>query len=599
MKKSSGRIRDTVFFGGYFLYAWKAIKPDLYCSFNEPVFSSDSRYLSGFFHYPGGLLRLFSDFLSQFYVIPWIGALVLTGIAAGLTFATRGISESLSKGRSARPAHLFPAVLLLVLHNHYFHQLTADIGILLTSAAFYLHLRMAAKSRLMRTAWALSGTAFIYYAAGGFLLVFASLCCLHEFMIGRRWIAGVFYAGAALLLPALGAGVFFTAGWRDAYLFQLPLDAGYKTALAPYGLLLYSHAMILAAAAPGLFRDPIRMINPGLRMVSGGALSVFCVLLVLMTRDRKIQTMLQIDSFIQNARYEDVIRLAGRKESDHLLVTMHTNRALYHTGRLLDDMFSFPQKWRVSGLILSSKEAYEMPLANSDVWFDLGHVNEAQHWAHEALAVTGNAPRICRRLAEIYIVRDNPAAAEKCLAYLERTLFFRAWAKQARKLLAEEPPGSGDGRLAEIRSRMVAEDFIVHPDFPERDLEFIVRQNPANKMAFEYLIAHYLLMGLPDRLADRVDHLKTLHYARIPRHFQEALILRQVLLKMKPVPPEGFSFSRETVLRFRDFQKSLKRYQDGGKTDRSELKKSFGDTYWYYYLFENPMRRPRQKPGMD
>jgi len=72
--------------------------------------------------------------------------------------------------------------------------------------------------------------------------------------------------------------------------------------------------------------------------------------------------MLQIDSYSRSGRYEEVIRLAGQKSSDHLLATFHTNRALFHTGRLLDDMFSFPQNWWVDGLILSSPKAYEMPL---------------------------------------------------------------------------------------------------------------------------------------------------------------------------------------------------------------------------------------------
>jgi len=112
----------------------------------------------------------------------------------------------------------------------------------------------------------------------------------------------------------------------------------------------------------------------------------------------------------------------------------------------------------------------------------------------------GNTPWNCQRLAEIYILKDNPAAAEKCLILLEKTLFFRNWAKRNRAFLANGPGAAGGERFAEIKARMVAKDFIVHPDFPERDLEFIVGQNPANKMAFEYLIAHYLLMGLPDRL---------------------------------------------------------------------------------------------------
>ncbi len=577
---------------GYFLYVWKAVRPELYSQFNELVFSFDRRYLSAFFHDPGGVLRLISDFFSQFYLIPWLGALVITGFAVGITFMTRKISESVLEGRSMPIFDLFPAVFLLVLHNHFFHKLTVDIGLLLVLSFFRLHLGMSLKNRLPRIVVYLLSGACIYYSAGGFLLLFASLCGLHEIVIRRRPADALLYAGIAAILPYLGAAALFRIELKKAYWLLLPFDAGYKPVILPCLLLFYYHAMLFAPAMDRLLDGSIRKIRRGLGIIlQAGLLSVSGVLIVLMTRDRGIQTMLQIDSYSRSGRYEEVIRLAGQKSSDHLLATFHTNRALFHTGRLLDDMFSFPQNWWVDGLILSSPKAYEMPLRNSDIWLDLGHVNEAQHWAHEALAVTGNTPWNCQRLAEIYILKDNPAAAEKCLILLEKTLFFRNWAKRNREFLVNGHGAAGGERFAEIKVRMVAKDFIVHPDFPERDLEFIVGQNPANKMAFEYLIAHYLLMGLPDRLVNRTGNLRALHYARIPRHFEEALILHQVFNKKSTVDLAGYQFSRETVLRFLNFQKSLKRYQGGGQKDRSELKRSFGDTYWYYYLFGNPLKR--------
>jgi hypothetical protein len=592
MRKPLSLIRDAVFFTGYYLYGWKVIKPELYCQFNEPVFSFDRRYLSEFLNYPGGVLRLISDFFSQFYLLPCIGALIITGIAAAITLMTRKISDSVLKGRSAPIFDLFPVIFLLVLHNQFFHNLTVDIGILFALSVFYLHIATSFNKRLPRIAVALLSSAWLYYAAGGYLLLFASLCGVHEIVIRRRPMDALLYAGIAVILPYFGAKALFLVELKNSYFFLLPFDAGYKPVITPYVLFLYYHAMMFAPAPGRLIQKPIRKINPRVQVVLlNGFLFVFAVLFVMMTRDPKIQTMLQIDRCSRRGQYQDVIRLAGQDSSGHLLVTLHANRALFHAGRLLDDMFSFPQKWWVNGLILSSKEAYEMPLRNSDVWFDLGHVNEAQHWAHEALAITGTTPWNCQRLADIYILKDNPAAADKCLILLEKTLFFRNWAKRNRKFLDVGQPVSGVGRLDEIKSRMVAKDFIVHPDFPERDLEFIVDQNPANKMAFEYLIAHYLLMGLPDRIVDRIDNLRILHYARFPRHFEEALILHQVLNKMKPVNLAGYQFSRETVFRFRDFQKSLKRYQDNPGMDRSELKRSFGDTYWYYYLFENPLKR--------
>ena len=597
MRKSFNLIRDVVFFAGFFLYVWKGIRPELYCQFNEPVFSFDSRYLSEFFHYPAGILQLVSDFFSQFYLLPWLGAVIITGIAAGITVTTRKISDSIFKSRST---HLFPAVFLLVLHNQFFHNLTVDIGILLVLLFFRLQLGMSPRNRQFRIAVFLSSSLCIYWSAGGYLMLFASLCGLHEILIRRRPMNALLYAGVAAFLPYIAATALSWVDMKKAYGSPLPFDIGYKPAVMPYLLVLYYPAMMLTPAIVRIFEAMVRRATSGLRFVlQAGFLFGSGILLALTTADRGIQTMLRIDCCARSGRYEEVIRLARRKSSDHLLAAFHTNRALFHTGRLLDDMFSFPQKWWVNGLILSSKEAYEMPLRNSDVWLDLGHVNEAQHWAHEALATAGNTPWNCQRLAEIYILKGNPAAAEKCLLLLDKTLFFRGWAKRNRKFNDMNPPAETGGRFAEIRSRMVAEDFIVHTDFPERDLEYIVDQNPANQMAFEYLIAHYLLMGLPDRLADRIGNLKFLHYTRLPRHFEEALLLHQVLNKMKPAGPGAYPFSRGTVLRFRDFQAALKRCQGRQDSGRSELKRPFGDTYWYYYLFENPMKRQRGKTGIQ
>ena len=117
------------------------------------------------------------------------------------------------------------------------------------------------------------------------------------------------------------------------------------------------------------------------------------------------------------------------------------------------------------------------------------------------------------------LLKDDPSAAEKCLSMLEKTLFFRNWAKPYRNTSIVRRRHSGSERFAEIKSRMVKKDFIVHPDFPEKDLEFITTQNPANKMAFEYVIAHYLLMGLPDRLVDRIENLRTFALYPIPASF--------------------------------------------------------------------------------
>ena len=76
-------------------------------------------------------------------------------------------------------------------------------------------------------------------------------------------------------------------------------------------------------------------------------------------------------------------------------------------------MFHYPQLASSDALLLRDTAYDTSPLVadwRSDLYLDLGRVNESQRWAHEALAVEGETPRVLERMALVYVLNGNPDA---------------------------------------------------------------------------------------------------------------------------------------------------------------------------------------------
>ena len=58
-------------------------------------------------------------------------------------------------------------------------------------------------------------------------------------------------------------------------------------------------------------------------------------------------------------------------------------------------------------------------------------------------------------------------------------------------------------------------------------LHQLLDSNPRNQMAFEYLMAHYLMTTELRRLSRQIGPLETFAYPAIPRHIEEAVLLGQ------------------------------------------------------------------------
>jgi hypothetical protein len=264
------------------------------------------------------------------------------------------------------------------------------------------------------------------------------------------------------------------------------------------------------------------------------------------------------------------------------------DRSLFHQGKLLEDLFAFPQNQ--NALLLFPYSGTARTLAPSDrfwtaVWaghtyFELGMVNTAEHCALEATSQF-YYPEGLRLLSNIYAVKEMPEARLNCLRALRKDRGYRAWADACLKAPNPDENTVLDADISSARSNAITERFMESGKPP---LSLLVKEHPKNRMAFEYLVASFLIGRQLDSVAAYTSELKEWQYAEIPRLCEEALLLYSFLTEKMPVL-FGFTISQESMESFERFC-SILYTQHGGRADEALHDLSaFTNSYFFYYVY--------------
>jgi hypothetical protein len=292
----------------------------------------------------------------------------------------------------------------------------------------------------------------------------------------------------------------------------------------------------------------------------------------------------EMDYYSSRGDYERVLAVARGLTREQMDVSSEArlHLALYHTGRLGQDVFSYRNQtgW---DLLPGLRGGLESCRAQSKTLLELGLVGDAEHLAHEALENEGERPELLRILAQVNVLKDRPRAARVFLNVLGQIPFQRGWAKTWLRQLEGNPGLTGNPELDAIRPLMPTND-LAHQALPAEGLLVqLLRCNPTNQMAFEYLMAEYLMNGEVNKLADRLGQLDSFKYAGIPRHYEEAVLLYQKTSRT-PVELHGRSIRPETIERFRRFTDAMNQRALDTDEGRQTMARDFGDTFWYYYF---------------
>jgi len=612
-------IDTALFFTLFYLYVWWVIDPRLIhhslgvsISYFGFSFSTGWPFFQEHLARVGGLVEYCARFGSQFYCFGWVGALIITAAAWYMCLCADVLTRlaGLSRGMVLRYG---PAVVLLMVYSTCNHPLNTVLGLLAVLSGFVLYSRFGPDSTVKRVPILVVASVALYYVAGAGSLLFPVLAVVYELLIRRR----ILVAGAAILC---GLGVPWFVGMTlaglpvgAAYGRLLLVDPGVSSERWSYALVLcLLFPVILAAAviwrAVLAWRASVacdrQLQEIGapkteksfrfLRLYGKWAAQMAVVLLAAgagawFASDNRQRIVLKMDYYACREKWSQVLDTAEMMPSgkSHLRCSKNIMLALHHTGRLGDEMFCYMQSPRME--LLTSVLA--IPTEDKDMgsWFqqskillDLGQVNLAEKCAYEALENMGSLPTTLRHLAIIHVVKDQPETARLFLNSLSKSPLHCRAAREMLRRLEEDPRLESDPRVGKLRSVALDKDNVISPDTKIEDLLLaLLARNRHNRMAFEFLMAHYLRARRPDRVVANIGRLDDFSYKGIPRHYQEAILV-YVGITQKTVKIMD-RVDSETIKRYNAFCK-IRRVSHGGEdAARKTIAAGFGDTFFFYF----------------
>lgn len=583
-------ISTSLFFLFFLGYTWKILKPILFYQRQEPVYLNDSRFFQTFLSYPGGLVEYTSNFLSQLYLYPFAGALLLTALLGAAFFLTARYLNNFNTGMP-----LIPIFFLAVMHNHYKHPIAVGLGILLALGFAVLFQRIPKNNPVFRISFLFLVFPGVYYLAAGFVLFFGLLCLLDTIPNNKIELSG--FAGSSIVIILLSLGLpylaylfIFQISLNDAFFYLLPVSNRYPF-FSPY---LFFMTYPLLWGLGSLQWDKILQLrghmNRDLRQtvfpVLVGAGGVF----LWFSFDSQYFAFLSIDYYASQADWEEVLRVAGQKSTNRRIapVSFLINQALCQKGVLLEEMFRYPQSNGLDGLVLLGDVGLSGCMPSSDFYFRMGHLNEARHWGHEALSITGETPRILERLFLVNLLLEDYMAANKFLSVLKKYPFRKNRIGLYARWMANPETIELTPELVRIKSFAPPEDFIINRFQPIADIQRMMNGSPENRMAVDYYMAWYLIKARIGMVLKNISKFREAGYTHLPRHVEEAFVYYMMRTGQKDLDLHGYQIRKQTLQRFSHFSRLLAENRSTQRAAMRALYPQHGDTFWYYVMFHLP-----------
>lgn len=245
--------------------------------------------------------------------------------------------------------------------------------------------------------------------------------------------------------------------------------------------------------------------------------------------DRATYELIDYDYLVRTHQWQRIIERAEKRQASSPMSVSCVNLSLAMQGQLCDRLFEFYQNG-AEGLFPTFTRDMTSPLPTAEAFYQLGMVNDAERYAFEAQEAIPNyrkSGRLTRRIAQCEIINGNYAVAAKYLRMLEHSLFYRQWAKSQERFLYNSAAVKADpeyGRLGDIRIKR--HDYLFSDQEMDQMLGLLLVDNKKydNRMAYEYLIAYELLQRDLGRFMRYYPLGRFVQFDHIPYAVQQVLI---------------------------------------------------------------------------
>ena len=560
-----------------FLYPFHLNYQEQYQMF---LFSSD--YFMQFFAKPGGISDYIGNFFTQFYFYSWVGAIIMAVVLVVLQRAVWFISKRLEAKQFLVPITFIPSLLYWSLFCDENYLLGGLIVMLIVSGILAAFLII--KSVKIRVGFVLISIPVLYWIAGGAFVLLPLFALVFEawkrnLKIGQLALFSIASVTLAYAIPMLCKSWFLQYPLRQVWIgtnyFRFPVNLPISVGVVALSLLVIPFLLHFLSSI-------IRAANPKIILTGQLVVLVFGgYFLINHSADMSKEEVMAYDFNCRMRRWDHVIAMADKKIPSTPLSVTCLNLALAKEDQLGERMFNYYQNG-VGGLMPDFVRDYTIPMIAGEVYYHLGFINTAQRYAFEAIEALPDYQKSVRsimRLAETNIVNGNYEVAGKYLRLLQKTFYYRGWATNAMNTMKDEKLITQHPEWGPLRQCRTQEDFLFSEGEKDMMLGVLFKQNRANRMAFEYLMAYTLLNKDLKHFLLYFPLSESLGYRAIPKSYQEALYYAWASTNHDTTKDIPYPVSNITKQRFQAFQKSP------GQMNSASTPNEFSDTYWYYLYF--------------
>lgn len=542
---------------------------------------------------PGGMLSYLSSFFVQFLNNPWLGAFIITLF---LQLIQRLVYKSFDFNRKYSILSYIPSFLLLAIATnagrsfylmmHVESLFTYVLGVFFLMLSYYFFCKIEEPGKRFTTlCWLIpllffgvsgsiaicffgllfTGTAFsLKYERKVLTYLIAVGLFGLSYLVARHFIYP-HYTDAQLILgihPVIPAGQSGEEKLPHILLWCFFLFASIKQRFLPFGNNIISYAR-------WSYTNLIWLI-------------VLCSATVAMANSNDhFMDEMAIDHFIQKRKFNHALQIGKDAAHPTREMTVLRNFALELSGRAGEQMFEYAQDYKTDGLFFDYDKDGIMYPSGPSIYLNLGARHLAAEWADNDYLRYPDCYRALKNYSLIATVNGHLNVTHQTAKLLKKTWFHGDLSHKFKRFTSNNSLISKDPILGNIKKRL-SDKYYPFPTKGKYD-QFVCdfyRENPENRVAYDYYLLSALLNKNLDKFAWGVKLYNNYYKNSLPKHYAEAVSLckylkNDSLLVVNPATQQKF----EAFLK-------LKKEQKDPATEKNLMRKSYGDTYWWYYMYK-------------
>ena len=334
-----------VVFGALFAFLQTRFEYHFYYIEQSQLFLFSEAYIRNKLVLPGGFSMLVAEFFVQFFIRPYVGALVTAALLTGVGICTAGIVKRIASASGLFILYVQPMLALLFMHFDFNYRVQGTVCYLMMTALLCGYIRI--RNDLFRLVAGCVLVPVLFWLAGSIAVLFAGMICLFEGLRKTpKWYISLIGVAEVLLL---GVGtVYFSL--MGEYRWVFGPDLYYHYTLHPKEIIYYSWICLPLVFLVAFFVRNKNSLS-GKKLFAG----ISCIAQLAMIAavlwwgmpkysDAKTLKLKKLDYFARTEQWDKTIEECKGKLTNFLYMC-HLNMALANKGELSDKMFNFDQVW--------------------------------------------------------------------------------------------------------------------------------------------------------------------------------------------------------------------------------------------------------------